>query len=93
MPMATGSENWSAASAAPPRMKARMISSVAYADELIASELKMARALGFDRRSPISSSWWSGRPRTTARTFATRRAPGVVGMLAASLAVSWPLPL
>ena len=59
----------------------------------MASELKMASALVLDRRSPISSSWWSGRPRRTPRTLASARPPGVVGMLAASLAVSVPSPV
>ena len=70
-----------------------MISSVAYALEEMASELKMASALGLDRRSPISSSWWSGRPSRTPRIRARARAPGVVGTLAASLAVRVPSPV
>ena len=53
------------------RCRTRRISSVAYADELMASELKMARAFFFDRRSPISSSFASGRPKTTWRTRAS----------------------
>ena len=71
-----------------------MISSVAYADDEIASELKIASAFFLDRRSPISSSFASGRPRRTP----LRRAPGharaaVVGALAAAFAVSWPGPV
>ena len=55
---------WSpkASAATPPRIRTRRISSVAYADELIASELKIASAFFFDSRSPISSSDASGRP-------------------------------
>ena len=89
----TGIANVKAASAAPARTKARRISSVAYADDEMASELKMASALTFDRRSPASSSEASGRPRTTPRILWSIFAPGVVGMLAASLAVSWPGPV
>ena len=58
----------------------------------MASELKIASALGFESRSPISSSLDIGRPNTTARTRATRRPPGVRGRLAAGLATSWPGP-
>ena len=82
-----------AAIAAPARTKARRISSVAYAEDEIASELKMASALTFDSRSPASSSEASGRPSTTPRILCASFAPGVVGMLAASLAVSWPAPV
>ena len=56
----------------------------------MASELKMASAFVLVSRSPISSSDASGRPSRTPRTRAMRRPPGVVGMLAASLAVIWP---
>src|SRR6185436_16981541 len=59
----------------------------------MASELKIASALVLESRSPISSSWWSGRPRTMPRAFAMSRPLGVVGTLAASLAVSWPFPV
>ena len=61
--------------AAPATIRTRRISSVAYADELMASELKIARAFFLDRRSPISSSFASGRPKTTWRMRATAR-PG-----------------
>ena len=40
---------------APATRRTRRISSVAYADELIGSELKIARAFFLDRRSLISS--------------------------------------
>ena len=60
----------------------------------MASELKIASAFFFDRRSPSSSSLASGRPTKNA---ADRRAQAgrsaVVGALAASLAVSWPGPV
>ena len=51
---------WSATT--PPRIRTRRISSVAYALDEIASELKIASALTFDSRSPISDSDASGRP-------------------------------
>ena len=78
---------------APARTRTRRISSVAYADELMASELKIARAFGFDRRSPISSSLDRGRPKTIARSRASSRPVGVGGRLAACLATSWPGPV
>ena len=53
----------------------------------------MASAFVFDSRSPSSSSLASGRPKKTPRTAANARPPVVVGPLAASLAVSWPLPV
>ena len=76
--------------AAPASTRTRRISSVAYAEELIASELKIARALTLDRRSPISSWMDSGRPNRIARTFASARPAGVRGSEAASRATSWP---
>src|SRR3954449_10167294 len=78
---------------APPSRRTRMISSVAYADELIASELKIARALVFDSRSPISSSVDSGRPKTTARARLRNRPVGVSATFAAGLATSVPGPM
>ncbi len=59
----------------------------------MASELKIASAFFFDRRSPSSSSLASGRPKRKPRIVAKPRPIGVVGALAASLAVSWPLPV
>jgi hypothetical protein len=56
IPIATGSENTIAAAPAPASRKARTISSVAYADDEMASELKIASAFFFGSRSPISSS-------------------------------------
>ena len=91
--MATGIDNVDAAITAPAMMNARRISSVAYAEDEIASELKMASALTLERRSPASSSDASGRPRRMPRILCIILAPGVVGMLAASLAVSWPGPV
>ena len=80
--------------AAPPaRTRIRRISSEAYADELIASELKTASAFGLESRSPISSSLARGRPMATAFTLAQARPTGVFGALAARLAVSWPGPV
>src|SRR5687768_1999025 len=87
--MLIGSENVRAAVPTPSRMNARMISSVAYADEEIASELKIARADFFERRSPISSSEASGRPSATALADAMIRPTFVFGALAAGLATSW----
>ena len=55
---------------APAAARTRMISCVAYADELIASELKIASAFFFESRSPASSSLASGRPIATPRTRA-----------------------
>ena len=78
---------------APARTRTRRISSVAYADELMASELKMASAFGFESRSPISSSLERGRPKTMARSRATSRPVRVSGRLAAGLATSWPGPV
>jgi hypothetical protein len=51
--MATGMLRISAL--APANTRTRRISSVAYADELMASELKIASAFFFARRSPMSS--------------------------------------
>jgi hypothetical protein len=82
-----------ARAAAPPRMRTRRISSVAYADELIASELKMASAFVLLSRSPSSASLASGRPKKKPLTAANARPVGLVGALAASLAVSWPGPV
>jgi hypothetical protein len=56
----------------------------------MASELKIARALTFDRRSPSSSWIDSGRPKRTARTRATALPARVRGAEAASRATSWP---
>jgi hypothetical protein len=53
MAMATG--RLSSSALAPATTSTRRISSVAYADELMASELKMASAFFFVRRSSISS--------------------------------------
>jgi hypothetical protein len=77
-----------ASAAMPPRIRTHRISSVAYADELMASELKIASAFFFDRRSPSSSSLASGRPTKNPRMPAHSRPVGVVGALAATLAVS-----
>ena len=90
-PMATGRLNASAAT--PATSNARRISSVAYALELMASELNMASALVLDKRSPISSSLARGRPMSTRRTRSMARPSGVVGALAAGLAVRTPLPV
>ena len=70
-----------------------MISSVAYADDEIASELKIARAFFLDSRSPISSSLARGRPRSTPLSRARAIPSPVVGALAAAFAVSWPGPV
>ena len=92
--MATGRDHVSAARAAPPRMNARMISSVAYADERDRVRAEDRQGLRLRQAfAELSASWWSGRPSRIARIRAMSRAPGVVGMLAASLAVSWPLPV
>jgi len=86
MAMATSSDQ---ATAAPPaRTRIRRISSDAYADELMASELKTASAFVFDRRSSISSSLARGRPIATALTCAQTRPIVVLGSVAAGLAVS-----
>ena len=53
----------------------------------------MARALVLESRSPSSSSLARGRPNRTPRIDANVRPTGVVGTLAASLAVSIPLPV
>ncbi len=91
--IATGTARLNAAPATPARMNARMISSVAYADDEIASELKIASAFVLDRRWPISSSFARGRP-SRAPLTRKRKAPRVVvGALAAALAVSWPGPV
>ena len=82
-----------ASAAAPPRIRTRRISSVAYAEDEIASDEKIARAFFLASRSPSSSSLASGRPKKNARMFAMARPVAVVGALAASLAVSWPLPV
>ena len=77
----------------PPRTRTRRISSVAYAEDEIASELKIARAFFFVSRSPSSSTEASGRPRKNRRTAANTRSAPVVGVLAAAFAVIMPLPL
>ena len=59
----------------------------------MASELKIASALVFERRSPISSSVDRGRPKTTARTRLTNRPDGVRATFAAGLATSVPGPM
>ena len=64
---------------APARIRTRRISSVAYADDEIASELKIASAFFFDRRSSNSSSFDNGRPKTTARNRASARPHPFVG--------------
>ena len=61
---------------------------MAYADDEIASELKIASAFVLDRRSPSSSSLASGRPKNRPRSEANARPVAVVGALAASFAVS-----
>jgi hypothetical protein len=76
--------------AAPASTRTRRISSVAYADELMASELKIASAFVFDSRSPISAALDSGRPNSTARARANARPIFVRGTDAASLAMSVP---
>ena len=53
----------------------------------------MASAFFLERRSPISSSVDSGRPKTIARILLIRRPVGVSGTLAAALATSWPGPV
>src|SRR4051794_1721176 len=58
----------------------------------MASELKIASAFFFDRRSPISSSFASGRPRSTPLSRTRARPNVVVGALAAAFAVSCPGP-
>ena len=83
----------SASAATPPSTRTRMISSVAYADDEIASELKIASALVFESRSPSSSSLASGRPSATDLTRATSRPAPVAGVLAFSFARSWPGPV
>ena len=70
-----------------------MISSVAYAVDEIASELKMASAFTFDSRSPISSALASGRPRRACLSRMLKRPMDEVGALAAALAVSCPGPV
>ena len=52
----------------------------------MASELKIASAFFFESRSPISSSFARGRPKTTWRRRATARPVGVRGSDAASRA-------
>ena len=74
----------------PARTRTRTISSVAYADEEMASELKIARAFGFESRSPMSSWIERGRPKTIARNRANARPALVRGADAASRATSWP---
>ena len=58
----------------------------------MASELKIASALVLLSRSPISSSFDSGRPKITARVRARKRPVGVRATLAPGLATSWPGP-
>ena len=88
-------ETWIETSSAPaPAItRTRRISSVAYADDEIASELKIASAFFFDRRSSISSSFESGRPNTTARMRASALPRPVRGTDAASRATSWLGPV
>jgi hypothetical protein len=93
MPIATGSDQIRAAAPAPARMNARTISSVAYADELIASELKIASAFFFGSRSPSSSSECRGRPMAIDFSRAHARPVGVAGALAAGFATSWLGPV
>ena len=59
----------------------------------MASELKMASAFVFDRRSPISSSVERGRPNTSARARLRNRPLGVRVTSAAGFATSWPGPV
>ena len=59
----------------------------------MASELKMASAFFFDRRSPISSSVASGRPMRTRLTSTIARPSRVLGAMAAGLATSVPGPV
>ena len=61
--------------AVPPRIRTRRISSVAYADEEIASELKIASAFFLLSRSSISASLARGRPKTM-RASTCERTPG-----------------
>src|SRR6476659_2327170 len=93
MAMAPLTQTPRASAATPPRIRTRRISSVAYADELIASELKIARAFFFERRSPISSSLARGRPRSSAFARDQARPAAVGGTNAASFAVSCPGPV
>ena len=74
--MAIGSARLSAAMPMPPRSRARRISSVAYALEEIASELKIASAFFLESRSPSSSAEASGRPKRSRRRSWLRGAPG-----------------
>src|SRR5215218_10576403 len=91
--MLTWIENRNAAPPTPASRNARRISSVAYAEDEIASELKIASAFFFDSRSPISSSLASGFPIRTAFARPTTLPIAVVGALAAAFAVSWLGPV
>ena len=66
---------------------------MAYADELMASELKIGSASFLDSRSPISYSFARGRPNTACLTRDSAAPSGVVGRDAAGLATSWPGPV
>src|ERR1035437_5215189 len=78
--------------ASPARTRTRRISSVAYAEDEMASELKIGRASCLESRSPISEALVSGLPKMNARTRAARRPRAVVGALAAALATITPGP-
>src|SRR5512142_333637 len=78
--------------AAPAATRMNRISSDAYVDELIASELKIASAFVFGTRSVMSASVESGGPMRIRLTAATARPPPVVGALAAGFATSWSGP-
>ena len=77
---------------APASTRTRRISSVAYADELMASELKIASAIFLDSRSLMSSWIDSGLPKRAWRTRWMARPVAVRGRDAASRATSMPGP-
>jgi hypothetical protein len=83
----------SVSAAAPATTRTRRISSVAYADDEIASELKIGRASFLGSRSSASSSFERGRPNRDRRAFAHTSASPVRGAVAASFAVSIPAPV
>ena len=58
----------------------------------MASELKIASAFFFDSRSPISSSFDSGRPKTTARRARAAGRGRCAARWPPRLATSWPGP-
>ena len=85
--MATSTESRNAA--APPITSTRRISSVAYAEDEIASELKIGSARRFESRCSDSSSFASGRPTSHALARRSRRPNGVRPADAAGFATSW----